>query len=297
MLDELTHSLQQVQRTVGPGVVSIGSRGRGCGVVVADGLIATNAHNLRGATTTVTFSDGRSELATVRSADPDTDLAVIAVDTGSAPILEWADRAPETGQLVLAVSLSIGAPARVTFGTVSAIDRAFRGPRGRRISGSIEHTAPLPRGSSGSALVDPAGRVYGISTHRLGEGFYLAVPASAELRQRIDALGRGESSGRPQLGVGLAPTGAAGPMRRAVGLPEREGLLVRVVEEGSAADRAGLRPGDLLVSAADRPLRSQDDLYDVLDAHRATTALDVGVVRGSEELRIPVGFNGGTPNA
>jgi len=290
MLDELQRSATQIRTGVGPAVVSIGRDGRGCGVVVGPGQVVTNAHNLRDQTTSVTFADGRTEQATVQGADADTDLAVLSVDTGEVGAPAWAQGEPAADQPVFAVSASGNGTVRVTFGTVSAVGRAFRGPRGRRIRGSVEHTAPLPRGSSGSAVVTPAGELVGISTHRLGEGFYLALPADSALRSRIDALGRGEAPARPRLGVGLAPSGAAGQLRKAVGLPERDGLLVRIVEEGSAAERAGIRVGDLLVTVGGRPVRTHDDLYDALDAHAAGTPLPVQLVRGADEVEVSVTF-------
>ena len=85
----------------------------------------------------------------------------------------------------------------MTFGLVSAVARAFRGPGGRKIDGSVEHTAPLAPGSSGGALLDADGKLVGLNTNRIGEGFYLALPADAELRARVDALGRGESPDPP----------------------------------------------------------------------------------------------------
>src|SRR5581483_4047250 len=130
-----------------------------------------------------------------------------------------------------------GAGERVSFGMVSGTERAFRGPRGRRIKGSIEHTAPLPRGSSGSPLVTGSGAVVGLNTNRLGDGFYLAIPADRELRDRLAALATGRSRSRRRLGVGLAPATVARALRRSVGLDERDGLLVRVVEDGSTAGR------------------------------------------------------------
>jgi S1-C subfamily serine protease len=183
-----------------------------------------------------------------------------------------------------------GGQLRVTFGLVSAVGRAFRGPRGRRIAGSIEHTAPLPRGASGGPVVDPAGRLLGIDTNRLGDGFYLALPADAELRQRLDALGRGETTARPRLGVGIAPARVARQLRRAVGLPERDGLLVRVVEDGGPADRAGLHTGDLLVEAGGRPVTDADELYEVLDQVGEDQTLTLRVVRGTDELTVTVSF-------
>jgi serine protease Do len=275
----------------GPAVVRIGRHGgRGCGIVVADGYVLTNAHNLRDRTTEVTFADGRAEQGELTAADPDGDLAVVSVDTGDAAPLTWADETPGAGTVVFAVSRAADAGPRISFGMVSGVERAFRGPRGRRVTGSVEHTAPLARGSSGSALVDDTGRLVGVSTARLGEGFYLALPADAALRERVDALIRGEAPRRLVLGVGLAPREVAAKLRASVGLPARDGLLVRTVEEGSAADRAGIQVGDLLTAASGVDLTTVDDLHRALDAARSSGTLDVHLVRGTDELDVTITF-------
>jgi serine protease Do len=293
VLDELEQAVREVAERVGPSVVGIGrGRGRGSGVVLADGLVATNAHNIRGEETTVVFAGDRSAVGRVAGVDVDADLAVIAVDTGGAPAIAWADAEARVGAAVFALA-NPGGQLRTTFGLVSAVGRAFRGPRGRRIAGSIEHTAPLPRGASGGPVVDRDGRLLGIDTNRLGDGFYLALPADAELRQRLDALGRGETTARPRLGVGIAPARVARQLRRAVGLPERDGLLVRVVEDGGPADRAGLRTGDLVVEAGGRPVTDADELYEVLDQVGEGQTLALRVVRGTDELTVTVGFGDG----
>ena len=148
---------------------------------------------------------------------------------------------------------------------VSATGRGFRGPRGRRVAGSIEHTAPLPRGSSGGPLVDAQGNLLGLNAVRRDGGFILALPADAALKRRVEALARGEAAERPRLGVALAPPRVARRMRAAVGLEPRDGLLVRQVVDDSPAASAGLQRGDLLVRAGDKPLASMDDLFDALD--------------------------------
>jgi serine protease Do len=293
VLDELEQAVREVAGRIGPSVVGIGrGRGRGSGVVLADGLVATNAHNIRGEETTVVFAGDRSAVGRVAGVDVDADLAVIAVDTGGAPAIAWADAEARVGAAVFALA-NPGGQLRTTFGLVSAVGRAFRGPRGRRIAGSIEHTAPLPRGASGGPVVDRDGRLLGIDTNRLGDGFYLALPADAELRQRLDALGRGETTTRPRLGVGIAPARVARQLRRAVGLPERDGLLVRVVEDGGPADRAGLRTGDLVVEAGGRSVTDADELYEVLDQVGDGQTLTLRVVRGTDELTVTVGFGDG----
>ena len=210
LIQELQASIETVASAVGPSVVGIGSRLRGAGVVIGDGLVLTNAHNLRGHEVTVTFADGRTERGTVAGADVDGDLAVIGVDTGSATPIEWADGASVgVGAVVFGAAAIGGGGTRVTVGTVSAVSRAFRGPGGRRIAGSLEHTAPLAQGSSGGPLLDAAGALIGLNTNRIGEGFYLALPADETLRARVDALGRGESAHRRRLGIAIVPSRVA----------------------------------------------------------------------------------------
>jgi serine protease Do len=274
-----------------PSVVRIGrAPGRGCGIVVADGHVLTNAHNLRDRTTEVTFADGRSEQGHLAAVDPDGDLVVLEVDTAGAPVLPWASEEAEPGEIVFAVGRTGDGGARVTHGMVSGIDRSFRGPRGRRITGSLEHTAPLARGSSGSPVVDGAGRLLAINTARLADGFYLAIPADAELRDRVDALVRGESVHRLVLGVGLAPADVARQLRASVGLADRDGLLVRSVAPDSPAERAGLKTGDLITQAGGQDVASVDDLHSALDAARESQTLALHIVRGSDELDVAVDF-------
>src|SRR5487761_1682506 len=254
VLDEIQASIRQLAEGAGASVAGIGQRwGAGSGVVLGEGRVLTNAHNVRGDQVTVTFADGRTAEGTVTGHDIDGDLAVIEADTGQAPALPWASgTAAGIGMPVFALANPGGRGLRVTLGFVSGVDRSFRGPRGRRITGSLEHTAPLLPGSSGGPILNAEGQLLGINTNRLGEGFYLAIPADDTLRGRIDALGRGESAAPPRLGVAITPGRVARRLRRAVGLPDAEGLLIRDVTEGSPAASAGLAAGDLIVAAGGR---------------------------------------------
>jgi serine protease Do len=290
-IDDGERAVRAVQEAAGRSVVRIGrGPGRGGGIVLAEGLLLTNAHNLRGREVTVTFPDGRAEVGSVAGVDVDGDLAVVGADTAGAPALEWRDPEVALGAAVFTLTAPPSAPVRITAGRVSAVGRGFRGPRGRLIPGGLEHTAPLPRGSSGSPLLDADGRLVGINTHRLGEGFYLAVPADATLRTRVDALARGESPRRLYLGVSLLPAHAGRRLRASVGLPERDGLLVRAVDDDGPAARAGVRAGDLLVAAGGAPLGSHDDLFDALGHVGEGEALHLTVVRGTDELEVRVSF-------
>lgn len=293
-LDEMAGAVSAVAEGVGPSVAAVGRRGSG--VVMGEDLVATNAHNVQGPDVEVVFADGRVAMGQVAATDPDGDLAVLRVATSGAPTAKWGDGHLTLGTPVLAVANPGGRGLRVTLGLVSSVQRSFRGPRGRRIAGGFEHTAPLARGSSGGPVTDREGRVVGLNTHRLEHGLYLAVPVDASLRQRLDALARGDVPTRARLGVAVVPPHAARRLRSAVGLPERDGLLVRAVEQDGPAAAAGIRRGDLLVSAGDQRLDSLDAFYAVLDTVEAGTPLAIGVVRGSEELSVevlPVGRDAG----
>lgn len=291
VLQEIESSVQAVAGRVGPSVVGIGRGwGVGSGVVFAPGRVLTNAHTVRGDEVSVTFADGRSETGRVLATDPDLDLAVIEVDTGEAEVIEWeaAGDAVPAGRVVLALANPGGRGLRVTPGFVSSSSRSFRGPRGRRIAGAIEHTAPLPRGSSGGPLVDADGRLLGVNTVRVDGGLILAIPADATMRERVDALAKGEQPRTVRLGVAIAPPRVARRLRRAVGLPERDGILIRGVEDDSPAARAGLERGDLIVAAGANDIAGLDTLYEALEAARSDGTLQLRILRGTEERTVDV---------
>ena len=295
VLNELQQAVAAVATGVGPSVVGIGSRVRGSGVVVGEGRILTNAHNIRGPEVTVRFPDGRATRGTVKGVDWDGDLAVVEVDTAGAPAVSWSAGGATIGSAVFAAAATPSGGTRVSFGFVSSVERPFRGPGGRRISGSLEHTAPLAPGSSGSPLLDADGALVGLSTNRVGEGFYLALPADAALRTRVDALARGDSPEQPRLGIAAAPARVAARLRRSVGLPERAGVLVREVESGSPAEASGIAEGDLLVAAAGRAVADVDDLQEAL--RDAGFPLEVTLVRGADERTVTVQAQAANPAA
>ena len=287
VLDEIKTTVGTLLDRVAPGVVGVGHGwGVGSGIVIGPGRVLTNAHNLRGEEITVRFADGRSEPATPLGVDVDGDLAVLQVTTGDATPVEWGEDGIEIGTPVFAVSNPGGGGVRVTFGLVSAVDRSFRGPRGRTIPGGIEHTAPLVSGSSGGPVLDAAGRLVGINTHRLGDGFYLAIPSDASLRERVERLSSGHTPTRARLGIAVAPPHVARRLRRAVGLPEADGLLVRRVEDTSPAAAAGVREGDLIVAAGGAPTPDVDTLSAAVD--NAGGSLELKLLRGAEERTVTV---------
>jgi serine protease Do len=294
VIEELEGAIQTAVERTGPAVIGLGQGwGRGSGFVIESGRILTNAHNLRGDEVTVTFHDGRRETGKVLASDEDLDLAVIEADTADIEPIQWSEEDVDSlpiGRSVFALANPGGRGLRVTPGFVSSSARSFRGPRGRRVRGAIEHTAPLPRGSSGGPLIDGAGRLLGVNSVRADGGLILAVPADSVTRERVEKLGRGEAPKRARLGVAIAPPRVARRLRGSVGLPERDGILIRAVERGSAADRAGLERGDLLVTAGGRDLDRIETLYEVLDGAQADSSLELKIVRGAEERTVSVGL-------
>src|SRR6266571_6384687 len=287
VLEEIQASIAQLAQSAGASVVGVGQRS---GIVLGEGRVLTNAHNVRGAQVAVTFTDGRTAEGNLAGHDIDGDLAVVQADTAGAPALPWATGAVTgIGTPVFALANPGGRGLRVTFGFVSGIERTFRGPRGRRITGSLEHTAPLLPGSSGGPILDAGGQLLGINTSRLGEGFYLAIPTDEALRGRVDALARGQSAAPPRLGIAITPGHVTRRLRRAVGLPDTEGLLISEVTDDSPAARAGLAQGDLIVAAAGRPVHTIDDLFDALQAAHGG-AVELNVMRGTDERAIHVAF-------
>lgn len=282
-LHELNTALASVSATAAAATVAIGRDGRGSGVVVAEGVVVTNAHSLRARTTQVRFADGRTEQAEVRGSDTDGDLIALTVDTGSVVPLRAAETAPLPGHVVVAAH----GDGSVGIGNVAAINRTFPGPRGRSIANAIEHTVALARGASGGPLVDVDGNLIGINTNRSDVG-YQAIAYAGAARTRIDALIAGSSFHRRRLGVALAPAAATAAVRRAAGLPEITGLLVRGVADGSPAQRAGLAQGDVIVSAGSVTIDSLDGLAHALDTNEDTIVLTV--VRGVDERTVTVNF-------
>jgi S1-C subfamily serine protease len=280
-------NIADIAQRVGPSVVGLGSGARGgSGVVVAPGRVLTLARNVTGDAVEVHLGGGEAVPGRVVGRDVGVDAAVVAIEADVAPVA-WAadDGAVGIGTPVAALGDPAGRGLRVTPGVVASAPRGVRGPRGRLIEGVLEHTAPLPRGSGGGPLVDATGRLLGLNAVRRPGGLILAWPAGV-LRPAAEALASGAHRPPRQLGVAVAPPAVARRLRGAVGLPEADGLLVRGVRDGSAADRAGLARGDLIVEAAGRPVAAIDDLYVVLDAAAPGAAVALGVLRGAERREL-----------
>jgi serine protease Do len=293
-LSPLEAATERIATDVGPAVVGLRGRTRGgSGVVVAPGRVLTLARNLRREDVSVAFADGRQERGRLLGVDRDIGVALLEVATAESPAPPWAEHAEPLaiGASVFALADPGGRGLRVTSGAVTSSPRSLRGPHGRRLEGLIEHTAPLPRGSGGGPLLDRDGRLLGINAVRVDDGLILALPAAA-IQARLEDLAAGREQPRKRLGVAIVPPRAARRLRRAVGLPELDGALVRGVLDDSPAARAGLERGDLIVSVDGAPVDSLDSLFAALASAPVGRAFPIEIVRGVEEREVEVTLEG-----
>jgi S1-C subfamily serine protease len=228
------------------------------------------------------FADGTSASFRVVGADPLSDLAVVRVDssTPKPAVLGEADDLV-VGQLVVAVGSPLGLTGSVTAGVVSALGRSLPtqvgGSVGRLVEDVIQTDAALNPGNSGGALADSRARVVGINTAVAGVGLGLAVPINATTRKIIAALMRDGRVRRAYLGVVSVPFPLPEPLRARFG--RTTGLRVSEVVPGAPADRAGLRAGDLLVTAGGKPVTRAQDLQKLMFSDAIGRPLAITVLR------------------
>ena len=262
-----------------------GRGGEGLGSAVlftGDGFLLTNAHVVgRAQGGTALFSDGTTAPFSVVGADPLSDLAVVRAGGSTPPPAELgeADRLV-VGQLVVAVGSPLGLAGSVTAGVVSALGRSLptrSGAAARLVEDVIQTDAALNPGNSGGALADAHSRVVGINTAVAGVGLGLAVPVNATTRRIISALMQDGRVRRAYLGIVSVPAPLPAPLRERFGRPN--GLRVAEVVAGGPADRAGLRGGDLLISAGGRPVQKAQDLQRLMFGEAIGQPLAITVMR------------------
>ena len=260
-----------------------GGRGESLGsavVFTADGFLLTNAHVVGQASGgTAAFWDGTTAPFTVVGADPLSDLAVVRASGGTPPpaVLGEADSLV-VGQLVVAVGNPLGLAGSVTAGVVSALGRSMPAGQQRIIEDVIQTDAALNPGNSGGALADSRARVVGINTAVAGVGLGLAVPINDTTRRIVSALMHDGRVRRAYLGIAVAPAPVAPAWRSRLGGRET-GLRVASVVAGGPADRAGLRTGDLLLTADGHEVATAQDLQRLMFADAIGRRLAITVMR------------------
>jgi S1-C subfamily serine protease len=269
-------------RSGGPGPRR-GGESLGSGVVFTnDGFLLTNAHVVGNAQSgTASFADGTSTPFTVVGADPLSDLAVLRA-SGATPAPAELGEADQlvVGQLVVAVGNPLGLAGSVTAGVVSGLGRSLptrSGAAVRLIEDVIQTDAALNPGNSGGALADSQARVVGINTAVAGVGLGMAVPVNATTRRIISALMRDGKVRRAYLGLVSVPGPLPAPLQERFG--RASGLRVSEVVPRSPADRAGLRTGDLLLTAAGKPVEKAQDLQRLMFADAIGKPLAITVMR------------------
>jgi serine protease Do len=303
-LDAYSRAVREVTEKLEPAVISVGlpdGRGGGSGVVLGadegSATAVTNAHVVRGLRRAggrrgspdgieVTLSGGSPVPAEVLGDDPPSDLAVVRFTPEEEPTTATLGEAGNllVGQLVVAIGNPLGFQRSVTAGVVSALGRSIRGESGRLIENVIQTDAAINPGNSGGPLADASGRVVGINTAIIGgaQGIGFAIPVSNTFRRVVFTLVTEGRVRRAYLGVGVVSR----PARSRNGF--EGGAGVESVAPNSPAERAGVKPQDVIVGFDDTPVRSNDDLLSMLDQSAIGRDSTLRVLRGGRELTLRV---------
>ena len=301
LLDAYSRAVIDVVDRVGPAVVGLAVRtgkaegrsrgGSGSGVVMApDGLILTNSHVAGAATRIeVTTADGQHLHARLVGDDPDTDLALIRVDEPvTLPAAPLGDsKRLKRGQLVIAIGNPLGFESTVTTGVVSALGRSLRARSGRLIDDVIQTDAALNPGNSGGPLVSSHGEVVGINTAVImgAQGICFAVAANTASFVLGELVRHGRVR-RAFIGISAQQTAVPPRLRRAFELMQDSAVVISAAEPGSAADRAGLKAGDIVLGLDGVTITGADDLIRALTGEKIGRRVAFDVLRGAERLTI-----------
>ncbi len=259
-------------------------KGTGSGFIIKPtGEILTNNHVVNGARDlTVTLADKKIYKAKVLDIDPRADLALIKIEAGrQLPALNLGNSdALVVGQKVLAIGNPFGFEGTLTTGVVSSLNRSIQTDESRQLEGMIQTDAAINPGNSGGPLLDSRGTVIGINTAiygsqggSIGIGFAMPINRAKTMLQEIEKTGH---VSRPSLGI-TEVSYVSGDLAEMLRLPAEGGLLIQGIEEGSAAEAAGLRgPRQVMIVGGFRELGIGGDLITAVDGEKVT---------GSDTLR------------
>ncbi len=302
-MDAYSRAVSGAAERVGPAVVKVevrsqlppsgGRRQRrgayesaGSGFIFdSTGRVMTNEHVVRAAGASgvsVVLADGRRLPAVVELADPTVDVAVLRIPTLSPlPVAEITSTPLRVGQLVIAIGNPYGLGWTVTAGVVSALARSLPISPGRELTDLVQTDTPINPGNSGGPLVDAQGRVVGMTTAVMpfARGVGFAVPTATALGAIARHAERVAREGPPRFGVMGTPTVVEGDLARSVGLGEAQGVLLVEVRRESPAERASLRPFDIVVGVAGRPVASMESMRRAVDGLPAGESIEVAFLR------------------
>jgi serine protease Do len=263
-------------------------RGAGSGFIIdADGSILTNHHVIdRAERITVTLSDGRTLRAKVIGTDPATDIALIKVDgQTNLPVAPIGDSSTlRMGEWVCAIGNPLGYEHTVTVGVVSFVGRKLFDPS---LDNYIQTDAAINFGNSGGPLINARGEVIGInaaiSSRASNIGFAVPINGATAILPQLRAEGRVT---RGYIGVHLRDVDQ--DLQRSLNLPVDEGALVQDVSEGSPAERAGIKPYDVVVGFDDESIADDDALIHAISSRSPGTSAPLRIVRNGREQTVTV---------
>ena len=281
--------LHELRRFLGDDPQKATSLGSGV-VVSAGGYILTNNHVVEAADEIeVSLSDGRTLIATVVGNDPETDLAVLRVDAKNLPAITFGSSdALRVGDVVLAIGNPFGFGQTVTMGIVSALGRSGLGIN--VFENFIQTDAAINPGNSGGALIDSAGNLVGVNTAifsrsggSMGIGFATPVSTAKSVLEQIIRSG---AVTRGWIGVELAPLTPA--LAEAFKLGSLDGAIIKGVLADGPADRAGVKPGDVLLQIDGRPVSDPQGVLNTVTVIAPGSAAKVKLKRRGQDLELPV---------
>jgi S1-C subfamily serine protease len=266
--------------------------GSGSGFVFTpDGFILTNSHVVQNASRIeVTLSDGQVLAARLIGDDPGTDLAVVRIAAPDlAPAVLGDSQAIKVGQLVIAVGNPFGFQCTVTAGVVSALGRSLRSYTGRLLDNVIQTDAALNPGNSGGPLVDSEGEVVGVNTAMIlpaqGICFATAINTAKIIAAQLIKDGRVR---RSYIGIAGQTVQLHRRIVRFYNLPAEKGVLIASVEKNSAAERAGLLAGDIIIAFNDQLISGIDNLQSLLTEELIGLKSRITIIRHTERMTIAI---------
>ena len=263
----------------------------GSGVIISPrGYILTNQHVVEAADEIeVALSDGKKLSAKVVGSDPETDLAVLHVDAQNLPPITLGQAAKlRVGDVVLAIGNPLGVGQTVTMGIISALHRT--GLRINTFENFIQTDAAINQGNSGGALIDTSGNLVGINTAILSQsggsiGIGFAIPVSTA-KQVMDQLIATGSVTRGWVGVELQDI--TPELAESFKYGSTAGVLVAGVQRGSPADRAGIKPGDIVLTVDGKQVHDPDSMRGLIVALAPGRHIRIKLKRGQSEMELPV---------